>query len=61
MESLESFVLSHPYLAVYAFCCTEVITAVMIAYKSRVVTVFAVSLALLGSVLVPAGNLYSYY
>jgi hypothetical protein len=59
MEFLGSFVLSHPYLAVYAFCCTEVITAVMIANKSRVITVFAVSVALLGSILVPAGNLYS--
>jgi hypothetical protein len=58
MEFLESFVLGHPFLAIYAFCCTEVITAVMIANKSRVATVFAVSLALVGSVLVPAGHLY---
>jgi hypothetical protein len=60
METLESFVLGHPYLAIYAFCCTELITAVMIACKSRSITFFAVSLALIGSALVPAGHL-SYY
>ncbi len=58
MEYLESFVLSHPYLAVYAFFCADFIAMLMIAQKSRALIFMALTLAIVGSGLVPAGDLY---
>lgn len=56
MEYLVSLVLSHPYLAVYAFICTEVVSAMMIASKSRALPFLALYVAVIGAILVPAGS-----
>ncbi|MGA9670993.1 MAG: hypothetical protein WBQ94_17420 [Terracidiphilus sp.] len=60
MEHLVSLVLSHPYLAIYAFICTEVVSAMMIANKSRTLPFLALYAAVIGALLVPASS-FSYY
>ncbi|MGA3045758.1 MAG: hypothetical protein ABSD67_04005 [Terracidiphilus sp.] len=60
MEHFVSLVLSHPYLAVYAFICTEAISALMIANKSRMLPFLALYVAVIGAILIPAGT-FSYY
>ena len=58
MEHLESLVVSHPYLAVYAFIWAEAIAMLLIASKSRALAFIAFSVAVLCSILVPAGEIY---
>jgi hypothetical protein len=58
MEHLESLVVSHPYLAVYAFICAEAIAMLMIMSKSRALVFLAFSVAIVCSTLIPAGEIY---
>jgi hypothetical protein len=58
MEHLASLVASHPYLALYAFIWAEFISALMIAQKSRGLLFLALTVAILFSTLVPAGEIY---
>jgi hypothetical protein len=58
MEHIASLVASHPYLALYAFIWAEFISALMIAQKSRDLLFLALTVAILFSTLVPAGEIY---
>jgi len=57
MDRLDALVIGYPYIAVYAFCCSEAIAALLIAGKSRTVVLFAVLLAIVGAALIPGGGL----
>ena len=58
MDRLESLVVAYKFVAMYAFCCAEVISALMIASRSRALVFIVFALFIVGTVFLPAGYGY---